>query len=166
MQQDETKREEEVAIESQGNDTYLVEALKKAKENSVSKEEYEKLLAQNKAITEAYIEGKNIDLGIEQKPTLRKSEEIREELFGKEHNNLEGWKLTLELREAVLSESGKDIFVGEGHEYSPTENDFEKAQNVADVVQECIERSNGSSEDFTAFLMSKTNDVKLPQRKR
>lgn len=155
-------RDKEEQIVAQGSDTYLVDALKKQKENSVSKEEYDKLLAQNKALVEAYTDGKLIDGDEEEQTKKRTAEEIRQELFGSEHNNLDGWRLTLELREAVLEETGKDIFIPDGHEYTATEMDVAKAQNVADVVGECIKLANGSSEDFTAFLMSKTNDVRLP----
>lgn len=171
MQQEQTQLEEmrttEEQNDAQGGGTYLVDAMKKQKENSVPKKDYDKLLAENKALVEAYTEGKLLDGDtVEVKQEKRKASEIRDELFGSEHNNLDGWRLTLELREAVLEETGKDIFVPEGHEYNPTDMDYEKAQNVADVVSECIKQSNGSSEDFTAFLMSKTNDIKLPTRNR
>lgn len=163
MEKEELMRTEEEAREPQGGDANLVEALKKLKSESVSKEEYNKLLAQNKELIEAYTEGKHIDLG-EEEQNFRTADEIRDELFNKEHTNLDGWRLSLELREAVLRETGEDIFVPtpNGHQYKPTADDYQKAQDVADVVANCIELSEGNDQNFTAFLTSKINDDRLP----
>lgn len=163
MEKDETMRTEEEAREPQGGDANLVEALKKLKNESVPKEDYDKLLAQNKELIEAYTEGKNIDLGNDAQKH-RTADEIREELFTKEHNNLNGWKLALELREAVLDETGEDIFVASpnGHQYKPTQEDYDKAQNVADVVADCIEKADGNDQNFNAFFTSRINNDTIP----
>ena len=138
------------------------ETLKETRENSVSKEEYERLKEENKKLVSEIINGE-IGAGNGQAITPEKADikALREKLYGpksSELNNLDYWKNTLELSEAVIAEEGYDPFLPYGEKIKPTEQDIEKANNVATVIQECIEQANGDSEIFTALLQSKTNN--------
>ena len=140
----------------------LAKALKEARENSVSKAEYEKLREENKKLVSEIINGDGAGNG--QKPTSEQDEttieKLREELYGpkcSELSNLEFWKKTLSLRDKVIKQGDPDPFLPVGAKISPTSEDVEKANNVADVVQQCIEEAEGNSEVFTALLQSRTN---------
>ena len=140
----------------------LAKALKEARENSVSKEEYEKLKEENKRLVSDIINGGS-GAGNGQTITPKEADikVLREKLYGpksSELNNLDFWKTTLELRNAVIAQEGYDPFLPYGEKIKPTAQDMEKANNVANVVQECIDESNGDSEIFTALLQSKTNN--------
>lgn len=144
-----------------------IDAMKRLKENSVPRQEYDRVVADNKRMMDNFVNGQYDQVQEESKP-LRKSVEIRKDLFGgKELTNLEHAKLSLELREAIWEESGHktDIFVGQGHQLNPSAADYESANNVASVFEQCIEVANGDNEVFTNELMRRTNDVRLPLRR-
>lgn len=163
MQEEERIMEE--ASKPQGNDTTL-EALKKLKENSVSKDEYSKLEEEHKQLLQMYVDGV-IPEELKNKATDEPKDlnTLRDELFNRENDNLTYWEKTLELREEVLKQEGKDIFLPQGHDINPSDDDKAKADRVASVVRECIEKADGNSESFTNFLMQRTNDVKIPPRR-
>ena len=73
-------------------------------------------------------------------------------------SNLEYWTKTLALRKAVIEKGDPDPFLPVGAKISPDEDDVVKANNVADVVEECIKESEGNSDVFTALLQSRTNN--------
>lgn len=156
----ETKKSEKKPEET--DNVALAKALKEARENSVSKEEYERLKEENKKLVSEIINGEG-GAGNGQTITPEKADikALREKLYGpksSELSNLEFWKSTLELREAVIAQEGYDPFLPYGEKIKPTAQDMEKASNVATVVQECIDEANGDSEIFTALLQSKTNN--------
>ena len=130
-------------------------AIKELKQNSVDRSEYDKLKAENKKLIDAVVNGQPGD--VESKPEMRKSEDIREELFNQEHNNLDYVKLALELRSSLMSEGKPDPFLPMGSQIAPTAEDVEKAEKVAQVYQECIDYADGDSKLFTQELMRRTN---------
>ena len=144
------------------SDSELAKALIEARKNSVPREEYEKLQKEKKELLEQIINGgEGIGGG---QPTPPKEVDIpalREELYG-EHSaklsNLEYCKKTLELRKAVIEKEGYDPFLPHGANIKPDSDDIEKANNVADVMEQCIEEANGNSEVFTALLQARTNN--------
>ena len=136
----------------------LAKALKELKENSVSKEEYEKLQKENKDLIQQVINGEGGGNG---QPTPEKVDikALREELYGPKGadlSNLEFWQKTLKLRGAVIEQEGYDPFLPHGAKIKPNEQDVERAEAVAKTVQECIDKSEGSSEVFTALLQQET----------
>ena len=143
----------------------LAKALKETRENSVSKEEYNKLKEQNAKLISEVINGEGgADSGQhESTPTDLDADikKLREDLYGpkcSELNNLDFWTKTLALRDAVIKKGDPDPFLPVGAKISPTDDDAVKAQNVADVVQQCIDEAEGNSEVFTALLQSRTNN--------
>lgn len=141
----------------------LAKALKEAREKSVPKEEYDKLREENKRLVSEIINGGGEGNG-QASPEQQESVDIaklRDELYGpncSELSNLEFWTKTLQLRKAVIEQGDPDPFLPVGAKISPTDDDEEKANNVADVVQQCIDESGGNSEVFTALLQSRTNN--------
>ena len=142
-------------------------AIKELKENSVNRSEYDKLRAENKKLIDAVINGAP---GQEEPAFTKHSKEqiddLRNELFNspRELNNLEYVTKAMELREALIENGEPDPFLPVGKQISPTRDDLEGAEKVAQVYKECIEYAEGDSEVFTNELMRRTRDVKLPRK--
>lgn len=142
-------------------------AIKELKQNSVDRSEYEKLRAENKKLIDAVVNGQP---GQEEPAVSKHSKEqiddLRNELFNspKELNNLEYITKAMELREALMENGKPDPFLPVGKQISPTRDDLEGAEKVAQVYKECIEYAEGDSEVFTNELMRRTRDVKLPRK--
>lgn len=151
------------------NDNYI-EAISKLKSTTVSKELYDKAIEENKTLLDSIVNGMPGPSGndtAESKPDLK---QLKDALFKpeKELNNLEYITRALAYREALLEETGKDCFVGYSH-LDPNFNKEEaeaQAQKVADVYEQCIQKSGGNPEAFTLYLQQRTNDVVLPRRKK
>lgn len=147
----------------------IVEALAKLKKNSVSREEYERVVKLNKDLVDQIINDQEVETNVETNTNYDEIiKEAQTKLFSGDAdlNNLEFCETALQLRDAVLAKTGEDIFVGRGHKISPDESDYEKAENVATVMRECIEYAQGDSSIFTMELQRRTNDVSLPNKKR
>ena len=142
-------------------------AIKELKQNSVDRSEYDKLRAENKKLIDAVVNGQP---GQEEQVVVKHSKEqiddLRNELFNspKELNNLEYITKAMELREALIENGEPDPFLPVGKQISPTRDDIEGAEKVAQVYKECIEYAEGDSEVFTNELMRRTRDVKLPRK--
>lgn len=144
-----------------------VKAFKELKENTVPKEDYLKVVKQNKELWEAALNGETVKDGDKDKPVSPTVQELREDLYGgkKQLSNLEYCEKTLLLRKALMEQGETDPFVPVGEKIVPEQSDFEAAQRVADVLQECIDYANGDSEVFTNELQRRTVDIALPRRK-
>ena len=142
-------------------------AIKELKQNSVDRSEYDKLRAENKKLIDAVVNGQS---GQEEPVFTKHSKEqiddLRNELFNspKELNNLEYITKAMELREALMENGKPDPFLPVGKQISPTRDDLEGAEKVAQVYKECIDYAEGDSEVFTNELMRRTRDVKLPRK--
>ena len=161
--------EEKVSVTGTVEDNtqdYLA-AIKELKENSVNRSEYEKLRAENKKLIDAVVNGQP---GQEEQVLVKHSKEqiddLRNDLFNspRELTNLEFITKTMELREALMENGEPDPFLPVGKQISPTRDDLEGAEKVAQVYKECIEYAEGDSEVFTNELMRRTRDVKLPRK--
>ena len=145
------------------NDTNVdyIEALKEMKENSVSKAEYEKLKDENRKLLNAFTNGETISIPQEVKPNI---DELRAKVMSEDQTNLEYITNVLALRKAVIENGDEDPFVPVGSKIAPTAEDRLKAQNVADVLQECVDYAQGDSQLFTNELQRRTIDV-MPIRR-
>lgn len=141
-------------------DQNYIETIKKLKESTVDRADYDKLKAQNKQLLDSVINGTSND-GAEasKKAVKRTPDEIRKDLFGKEHNNLDFISKSLELREALMERGEPDPFLPVGNQITPTNEDVQAAQRVADIFKECVEYAAGDSAIFTNELQRRTIDV-------
>lgn len=139
------------------NDTDYIEAIKNLKENSVSKEEYLKLKEKNKQLLNSLVNGEVPQGEVAEKPI--DIEKLRENAFKDNQTNLEYIQNALALRQAVMDSGGVDPFVPNGMKILPTDEDFETAQRVADVFQECVDIADGDSAIFTNELQRRTIDA-------
>ena len=152
---EEKKKEEKKPEQS---NVEMAKALKELRENSVSKEKYAKLEEENKQLVAQIINGEGGGNG-QPTPEQVDIKQLREELYGPKGadlSNLDFWKKTLQLRQAVIEQEGYDPFLPHGAKIKPNEQDVERAEAVAKTVQECIDKSEGSSEVFTALLQQET----------
>ena len=161
--------EEEISVTGtvEDNTQDYIAAIKELKQNSVDRSEYDKLRAENKKLIDAVVNGQP---GQEEQVVVKHSKEqiddLRNDLFNspRELNNLEFITKTMELREALMENGEPDPFLPVGKQISPTRDDIEGAEKVAQVYKECIEYAEGDSEVFTNELMRRTRDVKLPRK--
>lgn len=161
--------EKEVSVTGtvEDNTQDYIAAIKELKQNSVDRSEYNKLRAENKRLIDAVVNGQP---GQEEQVVVKHSKEqiddLRNDLFNspRELNNLEFITKTMELREALMENGEPDPFLPVGKQISPTRDDIEGAEKVAQVYKECIEYAEGDSEVFTNELMRRTRDVKLPRK--
>ena len=148
---------EETVVHGQEQTDDTIEALKKLKENSVSKAEYDKVVAERKQLLEAFVNGDEIEIQNEDdKPNVA---DLKKKLASEDLNNLEYCETVLALRKAVLENGGIDPFLPQGFKITATLEDEQAAQRVADVLQDCIDRADGNSGVFTAELQSRIIDV-------
>lgn len=142
----------------------LAKALKELRENSVSKEDYERVVNENKQLVAEVINGEGGAGNGQATPPQDLEANIkalREKLYGpkaSELSNLEFCEATLKLREAIIKRDGVDPFLPHGANIKPTDFDTQRAQAVADVMAECIKEADGDSGVFTALLQAKTNN--------
>ena len=135
-------------------------AINELKQNSVDRQKYDELKAENKKLLDSIVNGQALEVMAEE-PKVREVAEIREELFNHEHSNLDYVKLALELRSTLISKGEPDPFIPVGKQISPTREDIEAAERCAQVYQECIDYAEGDSALFTQELMRRTRDVKI-----
>lgn len=133
-----------------------IQAINELKQNTVSKEEYNKVKAEKDKYLKALIEGSQV---ADEKKEPVDVDALRKSLFTEDLDNLTFAKKALELRNELIDKEGVDIFVGRGNKYAPTQADYEAAQRVADAFQSCVDVADGDSEIFTRELMRITNDV-------
>ena len=127
-----------------------ISALNEMKQNTVPKEAYDKLRADNKKLLDTIVSGQSLE------QTEVKEEVdvdvLRKELFGKSRkdlSNLEYVDKTLKLRKALMEKGEQDPFVMKaGRTSSPEAEDFKKAERVASVLQECVDIADGNDSVF------------------
>lgn len=144
------------------NDNYI-EAIKEMKDNTVAKEDYLKLKAENKQLLDTIVRGEQREAEAQAQPVKVDIDELRNDLFNKDLNNLEYITKSLQLRNELLEKGEKDPFVPFGKNILPTDEDIEKAEKVASVLQECVDIADGDSGVFTNELQRRLVDPILPR---
>ena len=117
-----------------------IETLKKKMESMVEGDEYNKVLAEHKKLTNDYINKRQPVKSIE--AVTLSAKELTRELNRKDLTKVEHIKLSLDYRDAVKSETGKDVWVGAGI----TEQD---AQKVEEHYRGLLEEYGDNPSEFT-----------------
>lgn len=146
------------------DDTYeaLLKKFEEVKKNSVSKDEYDQLVSRNKMLLNSSL---NDNQPSKDATPKRSIDEIRKEMFGKEHNNLDYAKHACELRERCLEEGKPDPFLPFGSKIVPTEEDKAAAERVYQGFKHCIEYADGDNATFTNELNRITLDTGIMRRR-
>ena len=155
-----------VEANSSTDDTNVdyIEALSSMKQNTVSKEDYNKLKTENKKLLDALIEGKQIEAPASQVDI----NSIRQELYGDRDASIDPLVYvtkTLQLRQAIIDSGADDPALPSGHMYTPNSLDKETSQKVADVLQECVDVADGNTAVFMSELQRVLKDTPALRRK-
>ena len=160
--------EENVNVVVEDNTNDYIDQIKKLKESSVSKDDYNKLKADNKKLIDALANGTQLEGKVEPKiDAVENINNLRKKLCGKGNNlnNLEYCKTAVELRDALIENGENDPFLPFGHNVIATDSDIETANRVATVMKECIDYADGDSDIFTNEMQRRTVDISIPKKK-
>ena len=128
-------------------DLDLLKEIQTLKENSVSKEEYEKLQQEKNDIISQVLNGQKTP---NEEQDMRSANDIRKTLFSedKELTNMEYVENALALRKKVIDEGGLDPFLPYGSKISPTYEDERAVERVVESLEECLEIAQGDPNVF------------------
>lgn len=130
--------------------------------NTVPKDKYNKLMADNAKLMKALANGETIQVEAPNTPNV---EELRKEYLNFENKtDLQIAKDTLALRNALIEAGQPDPFLPNGKNVEITEQDEIDAERVADLLQYAIDASDGSNGVFLAQLSNKLLDTSLPRQ--
>lgn len=152
-------------VEHNADENYLA-TIKELKENTVSKEAFDKVMKENKILLDSYVNGVPSQAQAPKKDEGPSLDQLRVAAFNTDQTNLQFVSNALAFRKKMIEEKGIDPFVPLGSKYIPTEEDVAAAQRVADVYQQCIDASDGDSAVFTALLQKRTVDATLGMTKK
>lgn len=132
-----------------------IDTINDLKRNTVSRDKYQQLEQENRQLLNTLASGGTID--ITQTAPEKTEAELRKELYHSGPlSNLEYVKRSLALREKHLEETGEDDYV------VPGRIDHARAQQIADIYQECVDASNGNPVLFTQELSSRMYETPAP----
>lgn len=141
-----------------------VQAINDLKASTVKKEQYDKLKEENSRLLKSIINGETVDMPATEPADVDK---LRQDLFNQDNDmsSLEYITKALQLRDALMARGEADPFLPVGKNITPTDEDINTANRVADVFADCVEYAQGDPSAFTAELMRRTVDV-APGRAR
>ena len=137
---------EQQNIENTPEDMDAVDIINQLKENSVSKERYDAIVAQNRKLMKSLANGEKIEGEAPKKPDIQ---ELQNTLFAdpdKNISNIKYMETMLTLRDTQLEETGADYFAGP----FPTEEQLREANDFADAISSALEVADGDDNIFTA----------------
>lgn len=150
--------EEEVKITEQTEQKITAEDylnnLSALKNATVSKEEYTRLMEENKKLADALANG----LPYEQKGDSEEPQvdvdALRKKLFvnPKYNSDLSFFSDLLTLRKTLMDSGSVDPFLPTNPEYVYNDADAQRAQFIADEIQEAIDYADGDAEVFRVDL--------------
>lgn len=140
-----------------------IQVIQELRENSVSKEEYDKLKEENKKLFNALATGETIQ--VENQAPKKTLDELRQDVANAE-SSLDGIKASLALRKAVMEETGEDIFVAKGSKILATDEDILNAEKVATVFQQWVDESNDNPLTFARIMEANIVDTVPPRKRR
>lgn len=147
-------------------DNNYIETIKELKNNSVSKKEYDDLLRQNKQLLDTLVKGESLAPA---KDEVVMSDEDLKKLIKKtsrDTTNLDYITTMLAIRKEMMAKGLEDPMAPKVVNHTNDEKDYEKAQKVAEFLQECVDNANGDNETFKALFQAGIIDPKIPTIKK
>ena len=144
-----------------------IQAINEMKQNSVSKEQYNKLQNENKKLLDALVSNKQLDVA-EEKPKLSVADAKKEFVQVCENGctQLEFFEKALALRTAVLDAGGPDPFLPTGSKVQPSYDQIERQNIIHEGLQEMIDFAEGDPGIFNAEYQRRVIDtMPAPTRK-
>lgn len=157
MQENENKRNEEDVVDN----TDYIAAIKELKENSVSKDKYDALIAERKQLIESIVNGQQ-DEAQEETPEIgSRLDYYRKYKENKFNSNLDFWDNMIKLRKATIAEYGADPTVTgnygltpEGEKVEPAYGEPEAMENAFNTIENMIKEADGDPRYFDALMQS------------
>lgn len=124
--------------------------------NYVKKEKYDKAVEDYNKLVKSVLDGSDIE-NLSGDSDSPKISDLRKELYDPDSNltNLEYVEKTLQLRKAIIEETGRDPFLPTGIKEKITEADAAQAEKTAQLLQACVDEANGDPEVFDIILSKK-----------
>lgn len=154
--------EQITTVEEMNNEQYIA-ALEEMRANTVSRDAYNQLRAENKKLLDAMVNGETIETTPEDnKPSI---DELRKKLFDRDGDmsNLEYVETALSLRDSLIEAGERDPFLPCGDKVVITADIIDTAERVATCLRECVDFAQGDSGVFSAELQRRTKDVSIPR---
>lgn len=143
-------------IEEDPKDVDYIKAISDLKKNSVAREEYNRVIEENKNLLKTLVEGGQIAEPKNDPPDIS---ELRKKLFSDEDlNNYEYIDTVLQLREAIIANGERDPFLPVGDQVEVTADMIQGAQDTADALREMLDFADGDSRIFTAEYQRRVRD--------
>lgn len=139
-----------VETEKISADDYLAN-LQALKDSTVSKDEYNRLIEENKKLANALANGLPYDNDDKEEEKVD-VDAVRKSFFSNHKTNLSLFDDALKLRKAIMDEGGADPFLPTNPEYVWNQNDADKSEHIASVIQECVEYADGDPAVFNMAL--------------
>lgn len=150
-------------------DEDLIEGIKKLKETTVPKEQYQKILEKNKKLTEALVSG-NVELQSKKEEEKVDLDGIRKKLLSSDPNvsNLEFVKGMLAFRNETIKQGGRSPLLPYkiDPKEMPTNDEIETEEKVVKILQECVDYADDNNEIFTQEIQRRMVDSGLPNARR
>lgn len=154
--ENEIKRNEEVVVDN----TDYIDAIKELKQNSVDKDKYDALKAENKKLLDAIVNGQDIQSQSAEQLDSR-LEYYKKYKENKFNNDLEYWENFLNLRKATMKEYGADPCVTgnygltpEGGRANAAYGEAETVQEQMEMIEDFVKEANGNPLIFETLLQS------------
>ena len=143
-------------IEEDPKDVDYIKAISDLKKNSVAREEYNRVIEENKNLLKTLVEGGQIEEPKDDPPDIS---ELRKKLFSDEDlNNYEYIDTALQLRDALIANGERDPFLPVGDQVEVTADMIQGAQDTADALREMLDFADGDSRIFTAEYQRRVRD--------
>lgn len=159
MNENENKNIESVEDSTQ---KYL-DTINELKQNTVSKEKYEKILEENRQLLSNIVNGVENTKKEEEKVDLNT---LRKTLISPNSTDLEIVQSALELRKEIMKNGGRDPFLPNSNVYQAVSFDKERSEQVANIFEKCIEIADGNNSVFINELSRITSDSPIPLRRK
>lgn len=131
---------DEQVIEQNDNLAYI-QTIQELRETTIDRNVYNKLKDERDMLVKTLASGGSLTaVEVEQARSLA---ECRADFLKKSKTQCEYMRKLLDLREAAIREGESDPFVAVGHKVKPTQADYDRAQEVADIYEECLEYAAG-----------------------
>ena len=146
------KIKDELGAGTEPSEFDLLNEVKKLKETSVPKEEYDKLLAEKKKLLRDFVNGVGQENKTDDPVDLN---EVRKNLFTdkvEDLSNRDFWKNVITLRKERLEKEGVDIFLPKGEKTRYSRDDYEKANALADTVESMLNDSEENPQLFSVLF--------------
>ena len=146
-------------------DRNLLAEFEEYKKNSVSKDEYDRLMERNKELAHNWAHNTAEQAKKEDPDTI---ESLRQELFSenrREMTNLETASKMLKLREKTIESGKPDPFLSSSTNANYSQSEVDAAERVAAGLQNMVDEADGDAAYFNTLLEKQVGSPNMRIRK-